>query len=67
MDAQWEIVNTFEDILSEMARSLEELLPVEADIPKLDRQRTSLNMSHNGQGGHAWVIVVEEEVTAKFC
>ena len=42
MEAQWELVNTFEDILSEMARSLEELLPVEANLPKLDRQRTSV-------------------------
>ena len=38
---------------------------MEADLPKLDRQRTSLKVSHNGLGGHAWVIVVEEEVTAK--
>ena len=42
MEAQWELVNTFEDILSEMARSVEELLPVEADLSKLDRQRTSV-------------------------
>ena len=44
-------MNTFEDILSEMARSLEELLPVEADLPKLDRQRTSVT-----EGEPQWTV-----------
>ena len=44
MEAQWELVKSFEDFLSEVEKSLEDLLPVEADLPKLDRQRTAIEV-----------------------
>ena len=50
MEAQWELLRNFEDFISEMERSVKELLPVEADLPKLDRQRTSLEVKGSGLG-----------------
>ena len=44
MEAQWELVKSFEVFLSEVEKSLEDLLPVEADLPKLDRQRTAIEV-----------------------
>ena len=44
MEAQWELVKSFEDFLSEVEKSLEDLLPVEADLPKLERQRSTIEV-----------------------
>ena len=44
MEAQWELVKSFEVFLSEVEKSLEDLLPVEADLPKLERQRTTIEV-----------------------
>ena len=37
-------MKSFEVFLSEVEKSLEDLLPVEADLPKLDRQRTAIEV-----------------------
>ena len=54
MEAQWELMKSFEDFLSEVEKSLEDLLPVEADLPKLDRQRTAIEVGR--------VVMVGKEV-----
>ena len=37
-------MKSFEDFLSEVEKSLEDLLPVEADLPKLERQRSTIEV-----------------------